>query len=70
MGLAINVGLLEYWLQSEDSEAAAEFRESMEEVNEVLAEKKLPQHREPENIGMVKRQGVSVISDFSYSCLL
>jgi hypothetical protein len=69
MGLAINVGLLEYWLQEEDSEAAAEFRESMEKVNEVLAEKGLPQHQEPETIGMVKRQGVSVISGFPYSCL-
>jgi hypothetical protein len=69
MGLAINVGLLEYWLQSEDSEAAAEFRKSMEAVNEVLAEKGLAQHQEPENIGMVKRQGVSVISGFPYSCL-
>jgi hypothetical protein len=69
MGLAVNVGLLGYWLQQEDNEAAEEFRESMGQVNEVLAEKGLPQHQEPENIGIVKRQGVSIISGFSYSCL-
>jgi hypothetical protein len=69
MGLAVNVGLLEYWLQEEDNEAAEAFRESMEKVNEVLAEKGLPQHQEPESIGIIERQGVGIISGFSYSYL-
>lgn len=69
MGLAVNVGLLEYWLQEEDSEAAESFRKSMGKVNEVLAEQGLPQHQEPERIGIVGRQGVSITSGFPYSYL-
>jgi hypothetical protein len=62
MGLAINVGMLEYWLQEEDSEAAESFRASMAKINEVLAEKGLPQHQEPEHLGIIKRQDARVTS--------
>lgn len=49
MGLAVEVGMLADLVQN-DPEGADWLRESFDSVNAVLADNKLPPHREPENL--------------------
>ena len=58
MGLCVSTGALA-WLNENDAEGAEWTRESLAKVNEVLAEKGLPPHVEPEQLPAMKdRAGV------------
>ncbi|VEP13175.1 conserved hypothetical protein [Hyella patelloides LEGE 07179] len=66
MGLAVAVGRLAD-LNVHDPEGAEWLRESLSKVNEVLAEKGLPQHKEPEQLPSM--QSRTAIATYSYSFL-
>jgi hypothetical protein len=51
MGLAIQVGLLAYFIEN-DPEGAYWLRESLDRVNEVLVEKGIPTHLEPKKLNI------------------
>jgi hypothetical protein len=67
MGLGVNVGLLAYWINQDDPEAAEDFRNSIATINEVLLEKGLPQHEEPERLPNFKLR--NSCSGFPYSAV-
>jgi hypothetical protein len=54
MGLAIQVGLLAYFIEN-DPEGGYWLRESLDLVNDVLVEKGLPTHLEPKNLNILSR---------------
>jgi hypothetical protein len=63
MGLHIHIGLLAFFVEQEDPEAADNLREEIDLVNEVLIANNLPVHMEPENLSI---QGCTSWG-FSYS---
>lgn len=66
MGLAVQVGMLADLLKM-DEEGAQWIRESLQKVNEVLAENNLPLHNEPEEIPPLDDR--SILESFPYSFL-
>jgi hypothetical protein len=66
MGLAVEVGMLAYLLEN-DPEGADWLRESFNSVNAVLADNKLPTHREPESLAKLNNRA-SILS-YPYSFL-
>jgi hypothetical protein len=65
MGLAVSVGVLAD-LNEDDAEGAEWFRESLREVNQVLAENGLPQHDEPDRLPFMEFRAAG---SFPYSFL-
>jgi hypothetical protein len=66
MGLAVEVGMLSYLIQN-DPEGADWLRESFNSVNAVLADNKLPPHREPESLPALNSR--APILSYPYSFL-
>jgi hypothetical protein len=66
MGLCVQVGMLADLLEN-DEDGAEWIRESLANVNAVLAENNLPKHDEPEQIPSLDDR--SIISSFPYSFL-
>jgi hypothetical protein len=68
MGLSIDVGILAHWIEEEyDSEGVEYFRKEIASMNEVLLERGLPQHEEPEHLPELKMR--NSFSGFSYGDL-
>jgi hypothetical protein len=65
MGLSVSVGFLAY-LNENDPDSAEYIRNSIAIVNEVLLEKGLPQHQEPERLPKLQNRSACIGFPYSY----